>query len=249
MLPITAYADQHGVITQHPRWGADAGDSAHRHGVLALYNDVWIVGDKFALEYFFNEDGKLIRHPDGAQAWTRELDRGSRDQYTPWLAALAIKKARLKSKPLLKKIAKHILANYGRFHNYRKNGQLDAPLKSPDFAGPKIWSVLLRGLFPEALYPVIYPIISILDLEFLLGSLVWNNFREGDSDIINHLCLLKASNEVMPTFVSKLALKILDKPMAIRKLKHYWDFPGHSPEPEKDPNYLGHIMITWLEKL
>lgn len=236
-LPLDEYRDQYGVITQHPEWGADAGDSAHRHGIEYLFNGTL----SKPISYFYTKEGTLIRHPEGLPVWVREKDRSSRDQNTPWLAAFAVHG----NKEEAKRVAKAVLSNYSRFHNFKKNGTLDAPDKFPDVAGPEIWALFIRGMRIKILYPVLY----ILDLETLAGTLFWNWGRsEHDSDNTNHIALLKASNEVMPTFVSKLALKLLNKEKAILKLKHYWDVQGFSLEPNKDPGQLGDWIIKWLEK-
>lgn len=242
--PLIEYRDERGIVTQHPTWGGDAGDSAHRMGVLALFDNEWSYQETDYIQYFFTEKGILVRHPDGNPPWVREKDRSSRDQNTPWLAALAVKGTK-RAQDLAWKITKAVLKNYSRFHNYRKNGTLDAPIKTPDFAGPKTWGLMIRANRAYWAYPLLY----VFDLELLGGSIAWNYFRpDRDSDNINHICSLRAGVEVMPTLISKLALWVLDKEKAVAKLKHYWDFPGHSPEPNKDPGYLGEIMIKWLTK-
>lgn len=242
MISLDVYRDKYGVIRQHSDQGFDDGDSAHRHGVEYLFKGY----PSLHYEFFLHSSGQIIRNPSSG-TWTNETERSTRDQNTPWICAYAINAC----KKQLKLMYKGILSNFSRFHNYYKNGH--ERTKKPhnkwyeiDIAGPEIHACFIRGLKLRFLYPLLW----ILDLETLIGTLIWNKFRDSsDNDITNHICILKLSNEIKPTFVSTYALKFLDKDLAIKKLREYWDHPLYSKEPNKDPAILGEIIIKWLKKV
>ena len=239
-MKITDWMDDNGYITQHPKYGADCGDTANRHGVYHTFrtDEVYVWG----AHNFVIPSGQVVRHPEGEQVWTREEDRSSRDQNIPILCAL-IKINGVES--ALPRIASAVMRNFSRFHNYIHNGRYERkPWYTVDVAGPEIWGLFIRGL--KLWY--LYPLLCIFDFETLVGTVLWNKFKkESNNDIPQHLCVVKTINDVMPTPFGWLALKLLNKESAILKVKQYYDFPGYSTEELKDQVPIGEMIIKWLK--
>jgi hypothetical protein len=76
-----------------------------------------------------------------------------------------------------------------------------------------------------------------LDIETLIGT--WIRNKKEDKDVLNHILVCLYSNERMPTPVSRLALRLLDKEKMARHIREY--FNG------KDPRWLGEMYIEALE--
>jgi hypothetical protein len=142
----------------------------------------------------------------------------SRDQSLPLLISFAYI-------GFYKRLAMYFLRHAMRLflftNNTRKNNEnpKDTPWKLPDITGPEFFSVYLRS------HPVIgymlYPLLCILDLELLIGSVLWN-YREKNDDIIQHSASLIFSNLRVRTPVSWLATKVIKKQLIIDKLTQYW---------------------------
>lgn len=250
--PLAPWRDEKRFITQNVKWGGDAGDTANRHGMMFAFNQSIAHADNLGNMYewpevFIHESGQIIRHPYGLQPWTRELNRSSRDQATPWIAGLVMNQQFEDLSSALTRIFLAVVKNFSRFHNYKKNGRQErVKWYEVDLAGPDIWSMFLRGV--RLLKPISF-LRHITDIHLLIDTCLWNWAKpESDNDIPQHLAILKACNEVMPTSISKLALSLLNKEKAILKVKQYYDFPGYSPEPEKDQVPIGEIIVKWLEK-
>lgn len=250
---LEPWRDEKRFIVQNKKYGGDAGDTANRMGMMLTFLGACAHTDYNQNHYtwpevFIHETGQIIRHPHGKQEWTRELNRSSRDQATPWIAGLTIWRGAhvhgVSFQAALSRIASAVMKNGSRFHNYLHNGSNRAKRWwEVDVAGPEIWALFIRGLDLKYLKWL----LPILDLETLVGTAIWN--RRGGSpnnDIPQHLAVLKASNEVSPSITSKLALKWLNKDLAVLKCKEYYDFPGYSAEPEKDQVPIGEAIIEWL---
>lgn len=250
---LEPWRDEKRFIVQNKKYGGDAGDTANRHGMMLTFVGACAHTDYENNQYnwaeeFIHESGQVIRHPYGKQEWTRELNRSSRDQNIPWIAGLTIHRNAevfgVKLVERLRRIASAVMKNGSRFHNYLHNGSNRAKRWwEVDVAGPEIWALFIRGLDIKPLKWL----LPILDLETLVGTLIWN--RRGGSpnnDIPQHLAVLRASNEVSPSITSRLALKWLNKDLAALKCKEYYDFEGHSLEPLKDQVPIGKAIIEWL---
>lgn len=216
------HVDEHGAITQHPRFGADEGDSAFFCGHFELLRHYYpcihhkTITAINPLLFFPDKDGKLVRHAKAKKEWIREKDRGSRDQYTSWIC-LFTAKSREKTTPALKCIARVILKRGGFFTNTRKNGALKVPRKVPDIIAPDLLSILLRGLLGKWGYPLYY----VLDLYMPLDVL-FTRFIRNDSDVANHVAILMTAKHEYPTMWSKLALKLTDKQKIQKWLQDYF---------------------------
>lgn len=203
-----SYIDIHGAITQHVKYGGDEGDSAFFCGHQALLSqinpDLKLTNNyKIPVKLFFPfKDGRLCRHRKARKPWIRAMDRGSRDQYTPWICFFALR-SKKKAKPALKDIAKLLLRRLGFFTNIRKNGVLEVEKKIPDFVTPETVSVLLRGLIGKWGYPLYY----LFDAWLVLDAL-WTRYAKDDNDVANYLAILLTSNLVCPTMLSRLALRL-----------------------------------------
>lgn len=244
------HIDEHGAITQHPKFGADEGDSAFfaghfeiaRHLVPCIYHGVVKKADQTL--YFPDDDGRLVRHAKAKRDWIREKDRGSRDQYTSWICLFTL----TGDTRSLKKIAWLLLSRGGFFTNTRKNGQLDVPKKIPDIITPDLISIILRGLASGYAYPLYY----VLDF-YILFDVLFTRFIRNDSDVANHLAIVLTANEKCPTLISKLALKLMDTNKMRKWLAEYFTIPGHVKKSQelRNPGFVGeslNTVIAWKIK-
>lgn len=252
--PRSDYIDEHGAITQHPKFGADEGDSAHREATLALGHLLTkTTGPKdFNVGLFWSGSmpGHLVRHNKATRPWIRELNRGSRDQSVPWWCVTALRQHLFGvDKPYFDDVKSqmHLVKGRGwRFTNYKKNGRLDAPDKKPDWCPPEMRAMAWRaGVYS-------YPrwLIALFDVETLVGTIIWNLPIRKDNDICNHLSICATAAVVKPTWVSKLAWKWLNKKKAIKLLKQYWDWDGFAKPGEewKDAWWVAEPWIKLLEE-
>lgn len=147
-----------------------------------------------------------VRHPDKSR-WYGQSDRFSRDQMIPLLCSYV-------GEPEYA----HILFEAHKKNwflwawNTRKNGEGDLPLKTPDPTGPEIWALWLRVIFStEPWYRQIFEwlLLCILDLETLVGSILWR-LRPKSNVTRNHMLVAITARANMPTPTSWMAFKIND---------------------------------------
>ena len=109
--------------------------------------------------------------------------------------------------------------------NTRKNDVKLNPKKLPDFTGPEFWGLYIRSNPITGI--LLYPLLCLLDIETLAGSIfrrlqpLKSSDGKINDDVINHLtvCIFQAQN--YPTPVSYLALKINSYDDMLEKLKYY----------------------------
>lgn len=249
---IYKHVDIYGAITQHPKFGADEGDSAFFSGHMELTRQLApcvhhnYVKPVDPLLFFPDKNGELVRHAKAKKPWIRKKDRGSRDQYTSWICYLAIR-SQEKLKPALRDIAKLLVRRFGFFTNVKKNGVLKTPNKVPDFITPEVLSILLRGILGKGGYPLYY----LFDAWLVLDALYTRYFKN-DSDVANFLSILLTSNTICPTILSRLALRLT----SYKQMKSYlYDYFTYRPSKEvahtqmhRNPWFLAECYIIALLK-
>jgi hypothetical protein len=109
-------------------------------------------------------------------------------------------------------------------YNTRKNGQRpsEAPWKLPDFMPPSTWQIAIRGLVQgsKLATAAAVPLLLLCDLNLLIDTFLVN--RSDKDDVINYLGRLFVANEVCPTALSRLCLKLADWPRLKQGLATYW---------------------------
>lgn len=234
-----------------PDGSVELGDGLQREGMLALGEQLLrghrngnVVSEIYLprLEALEHPTFKGFYRRSIDSDWTSDFDRYSRDQATPNVCAMGLL-------GLHKQLFFHLLAHIlrlGFFFNIRKNGTTkenhgstyangtrtrDYSFRIPDIAGPSFWALYLRGFKMVGI--LLYPILCILDIELLLGTILWK-YRSG-SDVLNFLCLTRYARARLPTPISWLALKLEDKQLLKTKLDVYFDLTEYQP-----------IRDTWM---
>lgn len=192
----------------------------------------------YARYFELGRTGAFVRHPDpgstfnafGAyynHAWDGVI---SRDQLTGILLGLIARN----DKAAILRVAIHSLAWLGLFtYNTRINGQDPAlsKWKWPDFMGPNIWQMIIRGLIKPSggyikkkvmnLFTLCFqPILVLLDLHIFIDTFFINKTEK--DDVINYMGRLFVSNEIAPTIISRISWFLLDKEHIKGRLKAYW---------------------------
>ena len=230
----------------------ELGDGYHREGMDILGFALLKGKVKDVSRYVYKRKLELLEHPTFKgfyrrsidSDWTSDFDRYSRDQATPNVCAMGLL-------GLHKQLFFHLLAHVlrlGFFFNIRKNGTTkenhgtkyangtrtrNYNVRVPDIAGPSFWAIYFRGF--TWLGVLVYPILCFLDIELLLGSILWRYYRKGN-DVLNYLCLTRYARARLPTPLSWLALKVEDKQLLKTKLTLYFDSSEYQP-----------ILKTWLK--
>lgn len=237
--------DETGIIGQvdWPKdWngGVDGGDSinrmAHYHFLIEANNQIGNnIADLADLPFRTKEDyedllklfecqnspGNYRRHPtnDWSAYCNGTYDGNmSRDQSLPLIMSMAYL-------GFYRRLGMYFLRHAMRLFlfttNTRKNNvnPKETPWKLPDITGPEFFSVYLRC--NPVLGYLLYPLLCVLDLELLVGSILWN-YRTENDDIIQHSSSLIFSNLRVRTPISWLATKVISKKLVLKKLEHYW---------------------------
>lgn len=216
--------DHHGVIGQIQSDGSvEGGDSINWMGHWAYHEDIpgWPVSK--IISKFEVSPGAYVRHFDPEQtyygfgAYYKSPWHGcmSRDQLTG-LIGMLVKHGEVMA--LLRMITHHMCWLMLFSYNTRTNGTKTPDWKWPDFTGPDIWAMYLRGFGKVS--KLFYPILLILDLHLLINVVLTN--RETDEDVISLMMKYQVSQEFTPTSVSKLADQLMDKELMASKLDSYW---------------------------
>jgi hypothetical protein len=233
------HKDKYGALGQIQADGSiEGGDSAVWTGHhVYLTNDE----DKFDYVKFYEvSKGAYVRHPDpkmtnnGFGAYYKNPYNGciSRDQLTGILSGIIAKND---IGAMLRLMAHHLtrlfLFSYNTIHNGKKPEE--SKWKLPDLTLLDIWAMQLRGLGKLSI--IFFPLLCVLDIHMLLNTLLVN--REDDPDQINYAMKLIISREHVPTPISKLSLKLLNKEHLLKNIKAYWtgwrNTPGMYPLYEK----------------
>ena len=231
------HTDQYNIIghAYHHLGGVEGGDSACWNGHYNYFSK-----NKDGVDYvdtFEVKPGAYVRHPHQHPQFNRfgwfygnPWDGNtSRDQLTGVL--LGIIEAKDKG-AMLRMIAHWALRLFLFAYNSRKNGQLpgETPWKLPDFTGPNMWQMALRGF---GVFSWIFFIpLCILDLHILIDTLIVN--KSDDDDSINYFGRLAVSRNHVPTPVSWLALKLLDREHLKSLIRKYW---GGLADNELEPRH------------
>lgn len=142
--------------------------------------------------------GAPLRHPDKTK-WYGQPDRFSRDQLIAVLCGLMYNRQANPGAIY----ASHRQRRFLTAWNTKKNGAMAVPDKTPDFTGPEVWGLWLRIYKPWWARAVLW----FCDLESLGGTIHWRFFRR-DRVCRNHMLVCLASQDHLPTWVSKLSYKI-----------------------------------------
>jgi hypothetical protein len=223
-----------------PNGAHDLGDAAHN--VFTLLYCGWTSLEPLkALEMLTDTNNWPLRS-NQPYWWHGRPGRCSRDLLTPYLCYVAAHNpayfTRLKS--ALKKHA-YLLAD-NSVPNFRYPTREEHALKStpdvpyepqhklPDFLGPDIWAIVLRGTCKQSTFKVlIYPVLCFLDLH-LLGAALLQHYRQ-ETDLRNLALKMHFSSTYLPTIVSKLAMYIFKRSNPLRAFATHWQKPG---EPRVD---------------
>ena len=113
------------------------------------------------------------------------------------------------------------------YSNYIKNGvdPKTAKRKMPDITVFDVWAMEIRALGKFAW--LLFPLLCILDIHMLFNTILVNT--EDDYDQINYAMKLIISREHVPTPVSYLSLKLLNREHLIKNIKGYWNGWRHNP--------------------
>ena len=226
------HRDSNNIIGQIQKNGSiEGGDSACWQG-----HHVYLTNDKNNFDYvntFEIACGAYIRHPhpeqtfNGFGAHYKNPWNGciSRDQLTGILGALIKKKEYF---ALLRMIPQHLCWLFLFSYNNIKNGvdPKTSKWKWPDITFFNVWAMFLRGFGITSW--LMWPLLCILDLHLLIDTVIVN--KSDNEDAINYLLRLLVSRDYVPTPISKLCVKLLNKDHLAKLLEKYWtgrrDNPG-----------------------
>lgn len=262
MKDIKDYIDQYGMIVTK---GMDGGDSC-AHGFSMIYASL-ILNGRDELKTALGSDssgplstyssklelapGRYVRHPD-KDKWYSDLDRLSRDQFLPILAALGLVQHKEKLNRLFKAHLKRgLLFAWNTRKNFVYKDKAEHELKStpdvphnykwklPDLTGPEVWAAWIRAYRCKLLYPL----LLILDLENLVGSVKRRmQGMQGDDIQMNHVVMTDFATRVMPTPVSLLSRFIYGKKCARWALNNKW---GRLEDEPPVNQYLVPLVESW----
>jgi hypothetical protein len=216
--------DSNGIIGQiQPGNWVEGGDSACWMG-----HYVYLTGENFPYVKTFEKGfGGYVRHPDpyatpyGFGAYYKNPWNGciSRDQLTGVILALIKQKEYMAMVRLMLNHSLRLgLFSYNTIHN--GTDPKTSKWKLPDFTLMDIWAMELRGF--GKLSRIFWPLLCILDLHLLVGTIYDRLFDNKEPDVINFLGKLIVSREHVPTPISWFAAKCINKANMISRLKAYW---------------------------
>lgn len=224
--------DKHGVIGQIQDDGSvEGGDSLNWMGHWSYLQDIPNWPAERIVKEFEVGFGGYVRHFDPGQtyygfgAYYKNPYNGviSRDQMTG-LIGMLVKRGQ---KMALARVMLHNLSRLFLFtYNTRTNGSSTANWKLPDFTGPDILAMQLRG-FGKASW-LAWPLLVFLDIQNLIG-VTMDRFQD-DDDVLSMVMKYQVSREFVPTPTSWLTSKIINKKQVTEKLKQYWT--GWRSQPE-----------------
>jgi hypothetical protein len=182
----------------------DGGDSAAIIGTLGALNVDIEKNIPFNIGLYVP-----IRHPDTTR-WYGQPDRFSRDQLIP-----AICMGTVRYSAIFPIFQAHKKRFFLTAWNTKKNGEMNAPKKWPDFTGPEVWALWIRYKKPRWARFVLWA----LDLELLFSSIVWK-FRSSNVTR-NHMLSSIVCRRRLPTIASRFAYWLNDWPGLIGKWKYH----------------------------
>jgi hypothetical protein len=242
----------------------DGGDTCSRH-FTALYCSKHTTKEVMHALSLLQVDGIPRRHPDTSK-WYHRTNTTSRDQLIPYLAFTATPHSSHPSivrDSFMRLVAQHarklFLFTWNTKRNFRyptpeehaAKSTPDVPFdysdKTPDFCGPNVWAIYLRGLMHYKCNKIAqwaaYPILHILDLHKFadicllyvslgLGKKIGPTHQKWsiDHDMQNSTLCVHYCYKNFPTFISWITWKLL-KPQAIKAAESFFQQPD---EPRLD---------------
>lgn len=216
--------DKYGLIGQiQPDGSIEGGDTAcwMGHYVYLTRYPINYVGT------FEKGFGGYVRHPhpeqtnNGFGAYYKNSYNGcmSRDQLTGVLLAV-IRQSEYMA--MLRIILNHSCRLMLFSYNTITNGTdpNTAKWKLPDLTLFDIWAMMLRG-FGKFSW-VFWPLLCILDLQMLFAAIYDRYFDNKEPDCINFVGKLLVSREFVPTPISWLTTKFVNKANLLERLTAYW---------------------------
>ncbi len=232
-----------GLIGQTALNNYDQGDTLNREG--HLMTAAWILHFKLkkmsASEYQFLKRRyervlARLQDPNDPSNFARTIVPGywgsryncmSRDQMTPNLVAIAMNGMKRLGSLFWNHLKRRALCFTTNVHNnwsyppgHPDHDAKEWKWKLPDLTILAYWNIYIRGA-PLWLKIPLYPLVTVLDLDTLIGSLLkvlWYGKDSNNTDDIQHIGMLAHNHYSMPTISSWLALKIYKKyrPLARR---------------------------------
>lgn len=196
------------------QWGlpvtdkGDGGDSAAECGTIMALDPYTA---RFDVAKYLPATGP-VRHPDSSK-WYGRPWRFSRDQLVALLCGLCMHPNYASEKDDLYSMhrRRYFVTAWNRKRNFvydtlEEHVRMSTPDvrwdffdKQPDITGPEVWALWFRLWRTK----IAWPLLWVLDLETLIGALVWHFKSNGLGR--NHLLAIYVSTSVMPTPIAWLA--------------------------------------------
>jgi hypothetical protein len=159
----------------------------------------------------------LVRHPDRSK-WYGQADRFSRDQFIPILCSYV-------GQPITPEVRfifrLHKENCFVWAWNTKKNGVMDTPYKTPDITGPEVWALWARVMGGPWWLKVLLP---ILDLETLVGSILWRWFQPKTNRVCrNHMLVCITGMKKFPSITMRLAFHLNNWPDLLQRHRAHCD--------------------------
>lgn len=239
------------------------------HGFLNYSDSAWKLS---LLRLECKDQPGVYKRHDDTDFWYSDCDRMSRDQSFPLVAAMGFKratsalwrffKAHLGRGMLLTTNSRRngsTALNHGQKFNRNaeplsewekkvldekipmapvKKGYRNYNWKLPDITGPSFWVLYIRGFRIWLLYPL----LCILDLEFLINSLIIK-YNKDDNDTINHSVECIHTSLIMPTPITWFTNKYINSAKDLnRRSNIYFNRSG-------EPYFIDYLYRILLDKL
>lgn len=228
------HRDKYGIIGQiQPDGSVEGGDSACWNGHWVYLNSA--NGSFPYVKIFEVGFGGYCRHPhpeqtyQGFGAYYKNPWNGcmSRDQLTGTLLALIKQQEHM---AMLRLFLQHACRLWLFTYNTIPNGSnpKTAGWKLPDLTVMDFWATALRG-FGKASW-LLWPLLCVLDVHLLLSAIYDKYFDQKEPDCINFIGKLLVAREYVPTPVSWLATKFVNKANLLERLTAYWCTWRDNPE-------------------
>ena len=213
----------------------DSGDSAFHAAHWFYFN---MFGDKqlTMVNGLISKEGYL-RRSQVPGYWGSLWDRASRDQSMSFIIMLF---HRGFNAPEI--FVSHLKRGLLFARNFRKNGVIETPWKVPDYMGPfsGMWGVWIRGF---RFWPL-YPLLLILDLALMVHVITFNIKPREPNQL---LLLLAFSRTRLPTPLSFVAWRVLNKTKVRIELARYWCDRSHGGKLWR-PKFIGDLWMDYLEE-
>lgn len=213
--------DKHGLLGQlEPDGGIDGGDTVNWTGHWMYLRDEPPLELSYFIYAFRGGRFGFVRHPLSSRTashynnpWSGNI---SRDQLTGILATM-VKFTNYKEALLL--LLHHACWLFLFSYNTVRNNDDSLKWKWPDLTLFDIWAMELR-MFGRWSY-IFYPILCILDVHMLLSTIIFNRVKE-DKDPISFALKSFVQIDYIPTPISLLSWRILNKDKLRGAIKRYW---------------------------